>query len=97
MPVLNDSIRVKVQNGSSQHGIMLDFRYCDGLPSQKHAMQQLFQRTQGFDKSVRNFLEVIAQMGKMAYPNDEQHEMCSSVLYNLLVRGEREIVNKPLI
>ncbi|CAK8698169.1 unnamed protein product [Clavelina lepadiformis] len=61
-----------------------------GLSSQKHAMQQLFQRTQGFDESVRNFLEAIAQLGKMAYPNDEQHEMRSSVLYNLLVRGLRD-------
>ncbi|CAK8674907.1 unnamed protein product [Clavelina lepadiformis] len=62
-----------------------------GLSSQKHAMQQLFQRTRGFDESVRSFLEAIAQLGKMAYPNDEQHEMHSSVLYyNLLVQGLRD-------
>ncbi|CAK8677480.1 unnamed protein product [Clavelina lepadiformis] len=61
-----------------------------GLSSQKHAMQQPVQRTHGFDESVRNFLESIAQLGKMAYTNDEQHEMRSSVLYNLLVRGLRD-------
>ncbi|CAK8674910.1 unnamed protein product [Clavelina lepadiformis] len=55
-----------------------------GLSSQKHAMQQLFQRIRGFDESVRSFLEAIAQLGKMAYPNDEQHEMhrTKSILEN---------------
>ncbi|XP_078492031.1 uncharacterized protein LOC144747702 [Ciona intestinalis] len=51
--------------------------------------QQLFQRTQAIGETNKSFVTAISNLGKMAYPGNNEQTTRNEIMYNVLVGGLR--------